>query len=69
MNQLDSFLKTVMAQASHAMTDEALSSVDAMVQCADRAGESAVREFVKWQPRPLAKVIQMPDRRKRREKT
>ena len=68
MNQLDSFLKTVMDQAVREAPDDLFISVESMVSFADRAGAIAMREFVKWQPR-RAKVIQMPDRRKRRSKT
>ena len=67
MNQLDTFLKSVMDQAVSEAPDDPFSSVDAMVSFADRAGGIAMREFVKWQPKQ-AKVIQMPTRPKRRPK-
>jgi hypothetical protein len=64
MNQLDTFLKTVMDQAVSEAPDDLFDSVESMVGFVDRAGEIASKEFIKWQPRPPAKVLQMPKRRR-----
>lgn len=64
MSQLDSYLKTIMNKAVGEAPADLFSSVESMVEFADRAGEIAVQESIKWQPK-RAKVIPMPDRRKR----